>query len=113
MTSAIPGSSSKPVMIGEAGEGAVEMVSGAAARSSSIVPLIVLFQRAWELAQSTETSLGRLNMPQKPPRWRKPWCICWRKRAIRRAMRGGPCGCPRRGIGVSRCMMRCLQEKES
>lgn len=45
----------------EAGEGAVEMVSGAAARSSSIVPLIVLFQRAWELAQSTEMSLGCLE----------------------------------------------------
>lgn len=43
-----------------AGEGAAEMASGVAARSTSILPLIVLFQRAWELAQSTEASLGRL-----------------------------------------------------
>ena len=43
------------------GKGAAEMPSGGAARSTSIVPLIVLFQRAWELAQSTETSLGCLE----------------------------------------------------
>jgi hypothetical protein len=44
-----------------AGEGAAEIAPGVAARSTSIVPLIVLFQRAWELAQSTEMSLGRLE----------------------------------------------------
>ena len=44
-----------------AGEGAAEIAPGVAARSTSIVPLIVLFQRAWELAQSTETSLSRLE----------------------------------------------------
>jgi hypothetical protein len=44
-----------------AGEGATEVPSGVAARSATILPLIVLFQRAWELAHSTETSLRRLE----------------------------------------------------
>lgn len=59
-----PGDSRKFVQVGQdrgAGERAAETTSGVAARSTSIVPLIVLFQRAWELAHSTETSLGRLE----------------------------------------------------
>lgn len=43
------------------GEGAAEIAPRMDPRSTSIVPLIVLFQRAWELAHSTEMSLARLE----------------------------------------------------
>ena len=59
-----PGESRKLVQSGHergAGEGAAEIVPGVAARSASIVPLIILFQGAWELAQSAETLFGRLE----------------------------------------------------
>ncbi len=42
-------------------EEAAEIASNLAPRSTSIVPLIVLFQRAWELARVTELSLRRLE----------------------------------------------------
>jgi len=39
----------------------VEIEPGAAPRSASIMPLIVLYQRAWELAHAAEPSLDRLE----------------------------------------------------
>ncbi|MDO9117159.1 MAG: hypothetical protein Q7U39_04320 [Nitrospira sp.] len=59
-----PGESRRFVQAGHdrgAGEGAAESAPRMDARSTSIVPLIVLFQRAWELAHSTEMSLARLE----------------------------------------------------
>jgi hypothetical protein len=41
-------------------EGAVGIEPVGPPRSASILPLIVLYQRAWELAHYTEQSLGRL-----------------------------------------------------
>ena len=44
-----------------AAEGAVEVPPIDEPRSASMLPLIVLYQRAWDLAQTTELSLGRLE----------------------------------------------------
>lgn len=45
----------------QADDGAVEIEPVDAPRPASMLPLIVLYQRAWELAQTTELSLGRLE----------------------------------------------------
>lgn len=44
----------------QAAEGTTEMVPVEEPRTASMLPLVVLYQRAWELAQTTELSLGRL-----------------------------------------------------
>lgn len=41
--------------------GAVEVVPAEITRSASMLPLMILFQRAWELAHSTPLSLSRLE----------------------------------------------------
>lgn len=41
--------------------GAVKIVPAEITRSASMLPLIILFQRAWELAHSTQLSLSRLE----------------------------------------------------
>ncbi len=46
---------------GQTSDGAVETEPVEVVRSASMLPLIVLYQRAVELAYSTELSLGRLE----------------------------------------------------
>ena len=45
----------------QAEERAIDIVRVESAKSASMLPLIILFQRAWELAQSTDPSLVRLE----------------------------------------------------
>lgn len=45
----------------QAAEGAVEIGPADEPRTASMLPLVVLYQRAWELAYTTELSLARLE----------------------------------------------------
>lgn len=45
----------------QAGERAIDIGPVERAKSASMLPLIILFQRAWELAQSRDLSLARLE----------------------------------------------------
>jgi hypothetical protein len=45
----------------QASEKSVEVVPAEVTKSASMLPLIVLFQRAWESAQRAELSLGQLR----------------------------------------------------
>lgn len=46
---------------GGAADGIVDVVPVEVAKSASMLPLIILFQRAWESANRTELSLDRLE----------------------------------------------------
>ncbi len=50
-----------PITRGDGRRQDVEIEPGAAPRSASIMPLIVLYQQAWELAHSAEPSLSRFE----------------------------------------------------
>jgi hypothetical protein len=49
----------------QAGERAIDIAPVERAKSASMLPLVILFQQAWELAHATDLSLDRLEHAAK------------------------------------------------